>query len=194
MSCFQFSFYYFFHETFSTNTLVEAEVDDVMDYILDLGGSRNDTATGVSWTSGGGSFLLLSVPISMSAISISFSFVIAFLHCVRACEGGGFLFAVLLLWRNKGFPSEFVGVFSSSGTDPRHLAGASATLLQRIDQLDSQAEARARLWIMVCSSLGGGRQRVRRCRVCHREREPRGAGCLRGRIESGSAEAVFTRG
>lgn len=72
----------FFNETFSTNTLVEAEVDDVMVNHLNPGESRHDTTTGVSWKSGVGSFLFFTffcpVPITMSAIS--FFFVTAFLH------------------------------------------------------------------------------------------------------------------
>lgn len=75
----------FFNETFSTNTLVEAEVDDVMVNHLNPGESRHDTTTGVSWKSGVGSFLFFfffyffcPVPITMSAIS--FFFVTAFLH------------------------------------------------------------------------------------------------------------------
>jgi hypothetical protein len=46
----------FFYETFSTNTLAAAEVDDVMVNYLNLGESQHDTITGVSWKNGVGEF------------------------------------------------------------------------------------------------------------------------------------------
>lgn len=73
----------FFNETFSTNTLVEAEVDDVMVNHLNPGESRHDTTTGVSWKSGVGSFLFfyfVFVPFPSPCRLSQFFFVTAFLH------------------------------------------------------------------------------------------------------------------
>lgn len=72
----------FFNETFSTNTLVEAEVDDVMVNHLNPGESRHDTTTGVSWKSGVGSFYFFTLFLSRSHHHVGYLifFVTAFLH------------------------------------------------------------------------------------------------------------------
>lgn len=118
MSCFQVLFvYFFFHELFSTNTLVEAEVDDAMDYTwtrVSPGMTLLLAYHGrVVW---GVFFIIVYCPSVSATTSIFISFVITLLGGGRTCEGGGLFFAVLLLWKNKGFPLESVGVFLGHGT------------------------------------------------------------------------------
>ncbi|KAL7936195.1 hypothetical protein V8C35DRAFT_251603 [Trichoderma chlorosporum] len=171
----------FFNETFSTNTLVEAEVDDAMVNHLNPGEPRHDTTTGVSWKSGVGSFLFFffsfpfcccPVPITMSAISISFWF-ITFLSLHEDVRGWRlFFFFFFFLSKNQGISLwSWSGVFL--GARPRtsygRFSSASTSLSRTVD--NSLLES------------GRGRQKVRRCGECHREREPRGAGFLRGRIQ-----------
>ncbi|KAH8128426.1 hypothetical protein LI328DRAFT_122943 [Trichoderma asperelloides] len=137
-SCFQLIFFY---ETFSTNTLAAAEVDDVMVNHLNLGESQHDTITGVSWKSGVGSFLLLFF-VTITVPDISFLLTYSS-FCVRICEGG----SLFLHAKVSGiFLEEFIGVFPQTQrpNNGRFCCAWTGSILK------------PGLWIMVCLSLGGG--------------------------------------
>lgn len=100
-NCFRLIFY----ETFSTNTLAAAEVDDVMVNHLNLGESQHDT-TGVSWKSGVGSFLLIFF-VTITVLDISF--LLTYSLSVRICEGGSFFPSCE---RNRDFSLRSLWAFS----------------------------------------------------------------------------------
>lgn len=119
----------FFNETFSTNTLVEAEVDDVMVNHLNPGESRHDTTTGVSWKSGVGSFLFFYFFLSRSYHHVGYLIFFCYrippypLGCARV---------EALSERIKGFPCGVCWRFPwDTALDVRRAFNSASTSLSR---------------------------------------------------------------